>query len=61
MTFFEVLTKISERGEKVISDKCHVIQTDKHLYARASDGGWVEKELPTPVPIPAEISKNDKK
>ncbi len=47
MTFFELLTKISERKEKVISDKSHTIQTDKHLYVRASDGGWEEKELPS--------------
>ncbi len=48
MTFYEVLTKMSERGEKVISDKSHIIQTDKRLYVRASDGGWEEKELPSP-------------
>lgn len=59
MTFCEVLTKISERGEKVISDKLHLIQTDKRLYARTSDGGWEEKQLPLIkfTPIEAEPVK----
>ncbi len=48
MTFIEVLLLIEQRGEKMVSDKIHSIQTDKHLYERGTDGVWVEKQLPPP-------------
>jgi hypothetical protein len=46
MTFIEVLLLISERGEKIASDKTNAIHTDKFLYARAPDGTWEQRELP---------------
>ncbi len=46
MTYLEVLMLIGERGETVVSDKTHAIQTDKFLYSREPDGAWVQKELP---------------
>lgn len=46
MTFIEVLLLIDQRGEKIVSDKTHVIQTDKFLYARTTNGDWEQKELP---------------
>jgi hypothetical protein len=49
MNFIEVMMLIGERGEKIIQDKIHTIQTDKHMYARDfSTGSWQEKELPPP-------------
>lgn len=48
MTFIEVLQLIDERGEKVVSDKTHSIQTDKFLYSRANSGQWEQRELPPP-------------
>lgn len=47
MTFVEVLILLDSRGEKIISDKIHAIQTDKFLYVREPNGSWVQKELPT--------------
>jgi hypothetical protein len=44
MTFIELISLIGERGEKVISDKLHVIQTDKHVYSRSQQGEWKEQE-----------------
>ena len=62
MTFYEVLTKISERSEKVISDKSHIIQTNQRLYVRVPNGGWEEKELPPKIaPIQEELVKDKKK
>ena len=46
MTFVEMLLLISERGEKIVSDKIHSITTDKFLYNREPNGEWVQKELP---------------
>jgi hypothetical protein len=46
MTFIEVLLLIDERGEQIVSDKTHAIQTDKFLYSRESNGEWIQKELP---------------
>ena len=46
MTYLEMLVLIGERGEKVVTDKTHSIQTDKFIYARGPDGSWEQKELP---------------
>lgn len=46
MTFLEVLLLIGERGEKVVSDKTHIIHTDKFMYVREHNGSWEQKELP---------------
>lgn len=46
MTYIEMLLLIDERGEKVVSDKTHTIQTDKFIYSREPDGSWIQKELP---------------
>ena len=48
MTFIEVLQLIDERGEKIVSDKTHSIQTNKFLYSRADNGEWEQRELPPP-------------
>lgn len=45
MNYLEMILLIKERNEKVISDRVMSIQTDKHLYARKSDGNWEEQEL----------------
>lgn len=49
MTFIEVLQLIDERGEKIVTDKTHTIQTDKFQYSRTNDGQWEQKDLPAPV------------
>ena len=46
MTFIEVLILLDSRGEKIVTDKTHVIQTDKFIYSREPNGEWVQKELP---------------
>jgi hypothetical protein len=46
MTFIEVLILLDSRGEKIVSDKTHAIQTDKFIYSREPNGDWVQKELP---------------
>lgn len=46
MTFIEVLILLDSRGEKIVSDKTHAIQTDKFIYSREPNGDWVQKDLP---------------
>lgn len=49
MTFMEILLLIDERGEKIISDKTHIIKTDKFMYVRGHNGSWEQQELPVVV------------
>lgn len=67
MTYIEVVILISERGEKVVSDRLSSIQTDKHLYTRGPTGDWEARESIPPVieekfaQIPVEIPVAKKK
>lgn len=49
MTFLELMILIQDRGETVVSDKTHLIQTDKFSYYRSPNGGWEQRDLPAPV------------
>jgi len=46
VTFIEVLILLDSRGEKIVSDKTHVIHTDKFIYTREPNGDWMQKDLP---------------
>ena len=49
MTFMQVLLLIQDRGETIVSDKTHAIQTDKFLYSRSTTGEWEQRDLPLPI------------
>lgn len=68
MTYLELIVLISERQEKVVSDRSFIIQTDKRLYTRFPDGSWEEGNLPevadaltlAPIIPPKEYKKKRK-
>lgn len=68
MNFLDVCMLISERKEKVTTDRVNSIHTDKFLYTRVNGAEWEQRELPEAIieepkfaPLPEEVPREKKK